>query len=100
MIRWWWSFRNSRGIYRFGTLRVGHRQGSPTPSTAPLGAADDEKERHQAAEWADVPNYRPWIQRILQIAVDYNKTGTCERAALVNTENVLIFYNYMFMQEG
>lgn len=87
-----WGFRNSGGIYRLGTLSVRYREGSTASSTAPLGTADDEEERHQTAEWADVPNYRPWIQRTLQIAVDYNKTGTCERATLVNNQKRVSYF--------
>lgn len=75
------GLRNSGCVYRLGTLRVGYCQRTTTPSTAPLGAADDEEERHQAAKRADVPDYRPRIQWVLQLVVDYNKMGTCERGA-------------------
>lgn len=73
MIRRRRGLRNSGCVYCLGTLRIGHRQGSAASSTAPFGAANDEEERYQAAKRADVPDYRPWIQGILQIATDYNK---------------------------
>lgn len=50
VIRRWRGLHNYCCIYCLGTLRIGHRQGTAAPSTAPFGAADDEEERYQAAK--------------------------------------------------
>lgn len=81
------SLRDPAQIDHLGRLRVRHREGSCGSSATPLGAADDEEERHQAAERADVPDYRPRVQRVLRVALDYNKVGTCERAVRINNNN-------------